>query len=95
MTHCIRIRVLARQPGPEFHAEVGEERTIMRGFGQALIAKGEAELVADPWPAAASGSGSRRDPAERPSKNAPASGSGAPRAPAERASKKPPARRKR
>ncbi len=68
MTPTIRIKITTKQPGPDFHAEAGEERSVLRDLGLALIAAGEAKLIADPWPAVASGSGSRSDPAERPSK---------------------------
>lgn len=46
----MRVKILARQPGPDFHAEVGEERTVSADLGGALVRAGHAELLAATWP---------------------------------------------
>ena len=58
----VRVRILRAQQGPAFHADVGEERTVMKAHGEQLLEAGDAELVK-----AASGSGASA-PAERQEK---------------------------
>lgn len=63
MPDLIRVRFLRLQPGPGFHADAGEVRTMHRAEGEAMIASGQAELVTS-----ASGSGARSATAEPTSK---------------------------